>query len=82
VHGVAGLWGLLAVPITNSNASIGVQLTGIGVIFGWVFATSFAVWMVIKLTLGIRVSAQEEYEGSDIHECGLEAYPEFSRASE
>jgi Amt family ammonium transporter len=82
VHGVVGIWGLLAVPITNSDATLAAQLTGIGVIFSWVFATSFAVWMVIKLTLGIRVSEEEEYEGSDIHECGLEAYPEFSRTSE
>jgi len=82
VHGVASIWGLLAVPITNSDATLVAQLTGIGVIFSWVFATSLAVWMLIKLTLGIRVSDAEEYEGSDIHECGLEAYPEFSRTAE
>jgi Amt family ammonium transporter len=82
VHGVVGIWGLLAVPLTNADATVGAQLTGIATIFTWVFGTSFLVWMVIKLTLGIRVSEEEEYEGSDIHECGLEAYPEFSRTSE
>ena len=82
VHGVVGIWGLLAVPLTNTDATVGMQLTGIIVIFAWVFGTSLLVWTVIKLTLGIRVSEQEEYDGSDIHECGLEAYPEFSRTSE
>ena len=82
VHGVVGIWGLLAVPLTNADATIGLQLTGITVIFAWVFGTSLVVWTIIKLTLGIRVSEEEEYEGSDIHECGLEAYPEFSRMSD
>jgi Amt family ammonium transporter len=82
VHGIVGIWGLLAVPITNTDAALGTQLIGIGVIISWVFPTSLATWMIIKLTLGIRVSEEEEYEGSDIHECGLEAYPEFSRTSE
>lgn len=82
VHGVVGIWGLLAVPLTNADATIGLQLIGITVIFAWVFGTSLVVWTIIKLTLGIRVSEEEEYEGSDIHECGLEAYPEFSRMSD
>ncbi len=77
VHGVVGIWGLLAVPITNSDASLVWQLIGIGAIFAWVFVTSFAVWFVLKATMGIRVSDEEEYEGLDIGECGLEAYPEF-----
>jgi Amt family ammonium transporter len=82
VHGVVGIWGLLAVPLTNADASFGAQLIGIGVIFSWVFGTSFAVWMLLKLTVGIRVSDEEEYEGVDLGECGLEAYPEFSKAGE
>lgn len=82
VHGVVGIWGLLAVPLTNTDATVGMQLTGIVVILAWVFGTSLLVWTIIKITLGIRVSEQEEYDGSDIHECGLEAYPEFSRTSE
>lgn len=77
VHGVVGIWGLLAVPITNSEASIGAQLIGLGTILGWVFATSFIAWFLIKLIMGIRVSEEEEWEGVDIGECGLEAYPEF-----
>ncbi len=82
VHGVVGIWGLLAVCITNGDATIGAQLMGIGSIFVWVFGTSLAVWFVIKLVLGIRVSEEEEYEGVDISECGLEAYPEFASASD
>ena len=49
-------------------------------IFAWVFITSFIVWYLLKKTVGIRVSEEEEYEGVDISECGLEAYPEFSAA--
>ncbi len=77
VHGVVGMWGLIAVPITNPEASFGAQLIGLGVILGWVFTTSFVAWLVIKLVMGIRVSEEEEYEGVDVGECGLEAYPEF-----
>ncbi|WP_133510379.1 ammonium transporter [Candidatus Thiosymbion oneisti] len=77
VHGVVGMWGLLAVPITNEEASIGAQLIGLGTILGWVFVTSFITWFIIKLIMGIRVSEEEEWEGVDIGECGLEAYPEF-----
>ena len=80
VHGVVGIWGVLAVCITNPKASLWVQLQGIASIFAWVFLTSFAVWFVLKKTIGIRVTEEEEYEGIDISECGLEAYPEFSAA--
>jgi Amt family ammonium transporter len=80
VHGVVGIWGLLAVCITNPEASLKWQLIGIATIFAWVFATSFAVWFLLKKTTGIRVSEEEEYEGVDISECGLEAYPEFTTA--
>lgn len=82
VHGIVGIWGLLAVPITNDDANLGAQLIGIGVIFAWVFITSLVVWFVIKKTFGIRVSEEEEYEGVDLGECGLEAYPEFSTSGE
>ncbi|WP_447927339.1 ammonium transporter [Vreelandella sp. EE27] len=78
VHGVVGIWGLLAVPLNNGDASFGAQLIGIVGIFGWVFAASLVVWLVLKALMGIRVSEEEEYEGVDIAECGLEAYPEFS----
>ncbi|GAA0420194.1 ammonium transporter [Cocleimonas flava] len=78
VHGVVGLWGLLAVPLTNDGASFFGQIMGAITIFVWVFVTSFIVWMVIKMIMGIRVSEEEEYEGVDIGECGMEAYPEFT----
>ena len=78
VHGVVGMWGLLAVPIYNDEATLGAQLLGLFSILFWVFITSFAVWYAIKATLGIRVDEEHEYEGVDISECGLEAYPEFT----
>lgn len=78
VHGVVGLLGLLLVPFTNDGASFSGQLIGAATIFGWVFGTSFVVWMVLKLVMGIRVSEEEEYEGVDLAECGQEAYPEFT----
>jgi len=80
VHGVVGIWGLLAVCFTNPGASLVAQLLGIVSIFAWVFLTSLLVWFLLKLTVGLRVSEQEEYEGVDIGECGLEAYPEFASA--
>lgn len=78
VHGVIGTWGLLAVVLTNPEATLAAQLIGIGAIFAWVFSTSLVVWLVIKLVMGLRVSADEEYSGVDLAECGLEAYPEFT----
>jgi Amt family ammonium transporter len=78
VHGVVGIWGLMAVPLTNSDANFVTQAIGMGTIFAWVFGASFVVWLLIKLIFGIRVSEEEEYEGVDIGECGLEAYPEFT----
>jgi Amt family ammonium transporter len=80
VHGVVGIWGLIAVCFTNGDASLGAQLVGLLSIFAWVFITSLIVWFLIKLVVGIRVSEQEEYEGVDLSECGLEAYPEFTSA--
>ena len=55
------------------------QLIGAGTIFAWVFVASFIVWMVIKMIMGIRISEEEEYEGADLAECGMEAYPEFTK---
>ncbi len=78
VHGVVGLWGLLAVPLTNGDATFVGQLVGAATIFVWVFGASFATWFVLKMVMGIRVSAEEEDEGVDISECGMEAYPEFT----
>ena len=77
VHGVVGLWDLLAVPLTNDAATFGGQLAGAATIFVWVFGASLALWFALKAVMGIRVSADEEDAGVDITECGLEAYPEF-----
>ena len=77
VHGVVGMWGLIAVTLSNPDATLAAQLTGLGVILGWVFVSSFIVWLIIKMIMGIRVSEEEEYEGVDLGECGMEAYPEF-----
>ena len=76
VHGVVGLWGLLAVTI-NSDVTVMAQLTGAAVIFAWTFVTSSIVWYILNLAMGIRVSEEQEYEGVDASECGIDAYPEF-----
>jgi Amt family ammonium transporter len=78
VHGVVGMWGLMAVPLSNGDATFLKQLTGLASIFFWVFLTSLLVWYLIKVTVGIRVDEEHEYEGVDLSECGLEAYPEFT----
>ncbi|MCP5189475.1 MAG: ammonium transporter [Pseudomonadales bacterium] len=77
VHGVVGFLGLMLVPVTNGDSSFSGQLIGAATIFVWVFVTSLIVWAIIKAVIGIRVSEEEEYEGVDKGECGLEAYPEF-----
>ena len=79
VHGVCGIWGLLAVAFTNPEGSLIAQLTGIGAIFAWCFGTSFVAWLIIKAIMGIRVTEEEELEGVDVSECGLAAYPEFTK---
>jgi ammonium transporter, Amt family len=82
VHGTAGIWGVLAVLLSNEEATVLGQLAGLAVIFSWVFLASLLVWFILKKTAGIRVSQQQEYEGVDLHECGLEAYPEFTKAAD
>ena len=79
VHGTCGIWGVLAV--TFGGASLAAQLIGIGVIFAWVFGASLIVWLVLKFVMGIRVSEEVEYAGVDVHECGMEAYPEFTTSA-
>ncbi|MBE7375790.1 ammonium transporter [Pseudomonas lopnurensis] len=77
VHGVVGIWGVLAVPLNNAEASFGAQIIGVLGIFAWVFVASLIVWGIIKAVMGLRVSEEEEYEGVDLSQCGMEAYPEF-----
>ncbi|GAB2196931.1 ammonium transporter [Sessilibacter sp. MAH4] len=78
VHGVVGIWGVLAVLLSDSDATFSGQIVGLLTIFVWVFVTSLVVWYIIKLIMGVRVSEEEEFEGVDISECGMEAYPEFT----
>ncbi len=80
VHGVVGIWGLLAVPLTNTDATMAAQLLGAAVIFVWTFVASLMLWTMLDGIMGIRVSEDEEYEGVDISECGMEAYPEFTQS--
>ncbi len=80
VHGVVGLWGIFAVLLSDAEATFMGQLVGAAVIFVWVFVASLIVWGILKAVLGIRVGEEEEYEGVDLSECGLEAYPEFVSA--
>jgi Amt family ammonium transporter len=78
VHGVVGMWGLMAVPLTNDGATFGGQFVGLLTILVWVFVASYITWMIIKMIMGVRVTEEEEYEGVDLAECGMEAYPEFT----
>ena len=78
VHGVVGLWGVMAVPFNNSDATFGNQIYGAFVIFAWTFVASLVIWGILKAVMGLRVTEEEEYEGVDLSECGMEAYPEFT----
>jgi ammonium transporter, Amt family len=77
VHGAAGIWGLLAVPLGDSAAHLGAQVTGLAVILAWSFGSALIVWRAIDWAMGLRVGEEDEYRGLDLVECGLEAYPEF-----
>ena len=77
VHGTAGLWGVLAVALFSSDAEISTQLIGAAAIVIWAFSTSFIVFKIIDLTVGMRVGGKEERAGLDRSEHGGEAYPEF-----
>ncbi|CAI8444708.1 MAG: Ammonium transporter NrgA [Halieaceae bacterium] len=79
VHGVVGLLGLILVPFTNDGATMSGQIIGALTIFVWVFVVSMIVFKVVDMfIMKVRVSEEEEFEGSDLAECGMEAYPEFS----
>ena len=77
VHGVCGFFGVVIVPLSDTSATIASQLSGVGIIFVWMFGTSLALWWLLHKTIGIRVSQEQEYKGSDVLDCGVEAYPEF-----
>ena len=79
VHGVVGLWGLLVVPLTNTGATFFGQIVGAATIFVWVFGASLVLWLILKAVMGIRVSEEDEVSGVDLVECGMEAYPEFTK---
>ena len=79
VHGVAGILGLMLVPILNKDASFLEQAIGTGAIFAFVFGTSYVIWLALDKTVGIRVGEQEEVGGSDMWEAGEKAYPYFMK---
>ena len=80
VHGVAGIWGLLAVLFSNGDATLSGQVLGIVAIFGFTFIASLIIWSILKVVMGVRVTEEEEYLGLDVVDCGIEAYPEFKRS--
>ncbi len=82
VHLVCGIWGTMAVPFTNDGASFGVQLTGVVAMGAFTIVASAIVWLILKFTVGIRLSEEDEALGSDAVELGLEAYPEFGKGSQ
>ncbi len=77
VHGTAGIWGIFAVLLSNEDATFIGQLIGTVATFAWMFIASFIVLLIIKKTIGLRVSEHEELVGMDMEECGMSAYPEF-----
>lgn len=81
VHLFAGIWGTLAVVLTNPDASLVGQIVSIVIVGVFVAVTSALVWLILKATMGIRVSEESEINGLDVEELGMEAYPEFSKAS-
>jgi len=82
VHLIAGIWGTLAVPLTNGDASFGTQIVGIVAVGIFTFVASGIVWFVLKAITGVRVSEEEEATGLDMGEIGVEAYPEFGVGSQ
>ena len=81
VHLFAGIWGTIAVVFTNGDANLGTQILSIFVVGAFVIIASSAVWLILKATLGLRVSEEAETAGLDVNELGMEAYPEFSKIS-
>ena len=77
VHLVCGIWGTMAVPFTDSGASFLTQFIGVAATAVFVMVASSIVWLVIKYTIGVRCSEEDEYRGLDVSEIGMEAYPDF-----
>ena len=78
-HGTCGIWGIIAVCLSNADATLGVQLYGALIIFAWTFTMALIFWAILKMVIGIRVSEEAEEMGVDVAECGIEAYPEFKK---
>ena len=82
VHLLAGIWGTMIVPFSNSDATYWVQFVGVVSIGAFTFIASGLVWGLLKATIGLRPSAEEEAMGMDKAEVGIEAYPEFGQGSQ
>jgi Amt family ammonium transporter len=82
VHLVAGIWGTMAVPLTNGDVTFTAQAIGVVAIGAFVFVVSAVVWYILKFTMGIRMSEEDELAGGDYAELGMEAYPEFGKGSQ
>ena len=82
VHLFAGIWGTFAVILTNGDATIGGQLASIAIVGAFVFVASLILWFLLRITIGIRVTEEEEMMGLDAAEIGIEAYPEFGKGSQ
>ena len=76
-HGTCGIWGLIAVCLSNGDATLGAQLYGAIIIFAWTFVAALIFWGILKAVMGIRITDEAEEVGADVSECGMEAYPEF-----
>jgi ammonium transporter, Amt family len=79
VHLIAGFWGTLVVPVYTEGTSFVTQIVGFAIIGAFVFVVSLVVWLILKATMGIRVSQEAEVNGLDVSELGMEAYPEFTK---
>ena len=79
VHLFAGIWGTIAVALTNDSASFGIQIYSIIIVGLFTLIASAIVWLILNSVMGIRVSEEEEVNGLDRSELGMEAYPEFSK---
>lgn len=82
VHLFAGIWGTIAVVLTNGDANLLNQLISIAIVGVFVFVTSFVIWLILKITVGIRVTEEQEMMGLDAAEIGIESYPEFGKGSQ